>query len=96
MATNGNTVYFPFIRKKTIRKSARPGGTKLIPNVVEPVHDFFKDIDLRLKEWLDTNPHIQSDETWNQDWTVKTTIYTNVNIMTTNTVYVQSESIIEL
>ena len=92
MATNGNTVYFPFIMKKTIRKSARAGGTKLIPNVVEPVHDFFKDIDPHLKEWLDT----QSDETWNQDRTVKTTTYTNVNIMATVTISVQSESIIEL
>ena len=85
-----------FVWKKTIRKSARAGGTKLIPNVVEPVRDFFKDIDPRFKEWLDTNPHIQSDVTWNQDRTVKTTTYTNVNIMTTDTVSVQSESIIEL
>ena len=96
MATNGNTAYYPFIPKPTQRKSARGGGTKLIPNVVEPVRDLFKDIDPRLKEWLETNPHIRSDETWNHDRTVKTTTYTNVNIMTTDTVSVQSESIIEL
>ena len=81
MATNGSIVCYPFVRKPTIRKSAR-GGTNLIPNVVEPVCDFFKDIDPQFKAWLYTNPHIQSDVTWNQARTVKTTTYTNVKIMT--------------
>ena len=81
MGTNGNIVCYPFIRKPTIGNSAR-GGANLIPNVVEPVRDFFKDIDPQFKAWLDTNPHIQSDVTWNQARTVKTTTYTNVKIVT--------------
>ena len=98
MATNGNIVCYPFIRKPTIRKSAR-GGANLIPNVVEPVRDFYKDISdesRRFRVWLDTNPHIRSDVTWNQAGTVKTTTYMNVNIVTTNTVSVKSETVIEL
>ena len=95
MATNRNIVCYPFIRKPTIRKSAR-GGMNLIHNVVEPVSNFFMDIDPHFKAWLDTNPHIQSDVTWNEARTVKTTTYTNVNIVITNTVSVKSESVIEL
>ena len=90
MATNGNIVCYPFVRKPTIRKSAR-GGANLIPNVVEPVRDFYKDISdepRQFRVWLDSNPHIQSDVTWNQSRTVKTTTYTNVNIVTTDTVSV--------
>ena len=98
MATNGNIVYYSFVRKPTIRKSAR-GDTNRFPNVVEPVRDFYKDISdesRQFREWLDTNPHIQSDVTWNQARTVKTTTYKNVNIVTTDTVSVKSETVIEL
>ena len=98
MAKNGNIVCYPLIENPTKRKSARGGGTELIPipNVVEPGCNCHKEIDPCFKEWLITNPHTRSDVTWNQARTVKTTTYTNVNIVTTDKFSVNSETVIEL
>ena len=91
----GNIVCHPVFEHPTQRIFvARGAGTELNPIVVEPfepvepVCDFHKGIGRCFKDWLITNPNAQSYCTWNQARTVKTTTYTNVNIVTTNTVSV--------
>ena len=92
---NGNIYCYPLYEHPTQPMFvARGAGTELNPIVVEPlepvepVRDFHKGIDRRFKELLITNPHVESYRTWNQARTVKTTTYTNVNIVTTDTVSV--------
>ena len=92
---NGNIYYYPFYAHQTQPMFVACGaGTELNPIVVEPlepeepVRDIYKGINRRMKEWLRTNPNVEFYCTWNQACTVKTTTYTNVNIVTTDTVSV--------
>ena len=92
---NGNVFCYPLVEHPIQPIFVACGaGTELNPIVVEPlesegpVRDIHKGIDRRMKEWLRTNPHVEFYRTWNQARTVKTTTYTNVNIVTTDTVSV--------
>ena len=69
----------------------RGTGTALDPMVVEhlgpeqaPVRDIFKGIDRRMKHWLRTNTNMEYYYTWNRAGTVRTTTYTNVDIVITD------------
>ena len=92
---NGNIYYYPLYEHPTQPAFvARGAGTELNPIVVESlepeesVRDIHKGINRCTKEWLRTNPNVEFYRTWNQACTVKPTTYTNVNIVTTNTVSV--------
>ena len=103
---NGNINYYPLYAHGTKRKyDARGSGSELNPILVEPlvpevpVRHVYKAINRRIKQWLRTNPNVERHEFWNQDRTIKTTTYTNVNIVTTDTVSVTAadfETIIDL
>ena len=103
---NGNIHYCPLFAHGTKRKyDARGAGTELNPILVEPlepevpVRHVYKAINRRIKQWLRTNPNVECHKTWNQDRTIKTTTYTNVNIVTTDTVSVTTagfETVIDL
>ena len=93
---NGNIYYYPIFEQLPRPMFVPRGtGTELDLMIVEPlvpeappVRDIHKGINRRMKEWLRANPNIEFYRTWNQAGTVKTTTYTNVNIVTTDTVSV--------
>ena len=92
---NGNVYMYPFYEQMPRPTFVpRGAGTELDPMIVkplvpeQPVRDIHKGINRRMKEWLRANPNVEFYCTWNQASTVKTTTYTNVNIMTTHTVSV--------
>ena len=96
---NGNVYMYPFHVLQPMPAFTPSGtGTAQDPMIVKhlgpelaPVRDFYKGINRRMKEWLRTNPNVEFHRTWNQARTVKTTTYTNVNIVTTDTVSVTAE-----
>ena len=88
---NGNIFCYPLVEHPTQPVYVACGvGIEPDPILVEPLEepvcDIHKAIDRRMKTWLKTNPHTQSVVTWNQARTVKTTTYTNVKIVITDTV----------
>ena len=97
---NGNVYMYPFHVLQPMPAFAPSGtGTEQDPMIVEPlvpeaapVRDIHKGINRRMKEWLRANPNVEFYRTWNQAGTVKTTTYTNVNIVTTDTVSVTAGS----
>ena len=102
---NGNIHYYPLYAHGTKPKFVACGaGTELNPILVKPlepevpVRNVYKRINRRMKEWLQTNPTVECYRTWNQARTIKTTTYTNVNIVTTDTVSVTAgfETVIDL
>ena len=93
---NGNVHMYPFYEQLPRPMFVPSGaGTERDPMIVEtlepepaPVRDIHKGIDRRMKAWLRTNPNVEFYLTWNRAGTVKTTTYTNVNIVTTDIVSV--------
>ena len=93
---NGNVHMYPFYEQLPRPMFVpRGAGTELDPMIVKPlvpeaspVRDIHKGINHPMKEWLRANPNVEFYRTWNRAGTVKTTTYTNVNIVTTNTVSV--------
>ena len=89
---NGNVHMYPFYEQLPRPMFVPRGtGTELDPIIVEPlepeappVRDIHKGIDRRMKAWLRANPNVEFYRTWNKAGTVKTTTYTNVNIVTTD------------
>ena len=89
---NGNVHMYPYY--KQLPRPAfvpRGAGTELDPMVVKhlgpelaPVRDFYKGINRRMKHWLRTNTNMEYYYTWNRAGTVRTTTYTNVDIVITD------------
>ena len=93
---NGNVHMYPYYEQLPRPPFVpRGAGTELDPMIVKPlvpeaspVRDIHKGINHPMKEWLRANPNVEFYRTWNQAGTVKTTTYTNVIIVTTDTVSV--------
>ena len=93
---NGNVYMYPLYKHPTQPAFVpRGAGTELDPMIVEPlvpeaspVRDIHKGINRPMKAWLRANPNVEFYRTWSRAGTVKTTTYTNVNIVTTDRVSV--------
>ena len=93
---NGNVHMYPFYEQLPWPMFVpRGAGTELDPMVVKHlgpelalVRDIYKGIDRRMKSWLRTNANIEYYHTWNRAGTVRTTTYTNVDIVTTDRINV--------
>ena len=89
---NGNVYMYPFHVLQPMPAFAPSGtGTEQDPMIVEPlgperapVRDFYKGINRRMKHWLRTNTNMEYYYTWNRAGTVRTTTYTNVDIVITD------------
>ena len=89
---NGNVHMYPYYEQLPRPPFvSRGAGTELDPMVVEhlgpelaPVRDIYKGIDRCMKSWLRTNANIEYYHTCNCAGTVRTTTYTNVDIVTTD------------
>ena len=86
MATNGNVVFYPLVQKQTIRKSAHGNSANPIPTRRLNIGNHLKAASPGTKPWLETHPDIWSEITYDSTGTVKTTTYTNIIIITMETV----------
>ena len=91
---NGNVHMYPFYEQQPMPAFVPCGtGTAQDPMVVKhlgpelaPVRDIYKGIDRCMKHWLRTNTNMEYYYTWNRAGTVRTTTYTNVDIVTTDSI----------
>ena len=89
---NGNVHMYPYYEQLPRLPFVPCGaGTELDPIIIEhlgpelaSVRDIYKGIDRCIKHWLRTNANMEYYHTWNRAGTVRTTTYTNVDIVTTN------------
>ena len=85
MARINNVVYSPFVKKQN-QKCPYKTSANPIPTRRLNIGNHLKTASLGTKPWLETHPDIWSEITYDSTGTVKTTTYTNIIIITMETV----------